>query len=306
MLINANVRVCLQAVLYIKQGFCSTIFIRPCDRFRPSPLTLVAGFPDGFMEHVICVANPRDGVGKTTTAVNLAASLALLERKTLLIDGDPQGAATAHMGMDTQPVPGRLHHALLKMMPTADLVVQTDLACLDLIPASIDLAQVEHKLSIKPGKELALHHVCRDLSTGYAFIIIDAPSSLGFFTICALAASNRVLVPMPCRPRSREDLRHLLDVMQLVRHQLKPDLKLLGTLFTFRGSNPEDKDPVFNRVSMELGDIAFAGSVLDDQGFADAFGRGKPALLCDMMSAASRAYIDLAEALLERLGARKE
>lgn len=253
------------------------------------------------MNNIISIAGHRDGVGKTTTAVNIAASLAILEKKTLLIDCDPHGAATTYMGVDTKTVSHHLYQAIMGILPARDIIAHSEIDFLHLIPAKIDLFQVEHKLSVKPGKEMGLRNICQDLSGEYDYIIIDSPSSLGFFTICALAASNWVMIPMQCQPYALEELGQLLEVIQLVQNQLNPHLKVAGSVFTMCDTFPEITDHFSEDAFHQIKNIAVSTTIPNDRTIQESYDIGKPAALCDMMSRASISYFNLTVELMQVL-----
>ena len=253
------------------------------------------------MGHIISVANHRDGVGKTTAAVNLAASLAVLEKKTLLIDCDPHAHATAHMGLCEADISHHLFQVFMGTKPAQQVIAGTDLPYMDFIPATIDLSLAEQRLAIKPGKERVLHTLCHQLLDQYEVIIIDPPSSLGFFTMSALTAADHVIIPTPCEVTIREDIGQLLEVVQIVQEQLNPNVRIGGILFNMC----RDFSQVNARLSPDILDdmtpIVFPCTIPEDAVFQDAREKGKPAVLYDIMSNASRSYFDLSAALFQKL-----
>jgi chromosome partitioning protein len=216
-----------------------------------------------------------------------------------MIDCDPHGDATSYMGVDTRTMPGHLYQAMMGTRPARDIITGSRIDFLKLIPSKLDLSQAEHRLSLKPGKEMGLRHICRDLSSQYDYIIIDSPSSLGFFTICALAASNWVLIPMQCAPHALEDLGQLLEVVQLVSDQLNPDLKVAGALFTMCEGFQEITDHFSSDDLQEIREIAVSTTIPTDGIIQESYESGKPAALCDLMARASISYFDLSIELMQ-------
>ncbi|HBI47230.1 MAG TPA: chromosome partitioning protein ParA, partial [Smithella sp.] len=185
------------------------------------------------MNKIICIANQKGGVGKTTTAINLSASLAAAEKKTLLIDGDSQGNATSGMGTDRILFQkANLYHAMIGQVPLEQVIINTVIPNLDIVPSNQDLIGLEVEFVGLEEKEKRLKNLLNSLDRQYDFIVIDCPPSLGVMTVNALVASDFLIVPLQCEYFAMEGLGYLLNTVKLVKAQLNPHLVLGGILLT--------------------------------------------------------------------------
>ncbi len=251
------------------------------------------------MLKTISIASQRDGTGKTSTAVNIASSLAIFEKKTLLIDCDPQGYATVWTGLTKKGFSHNLYHAFIGKVSPADIIHDSDIEFLKIIPAKIDLFLVEHKLAVKPGKEMILRKIVQDISENFEYIIIDTPSSLGFFTICSLAASDWVLVPLRCETTALEDFSYLLEIVQMVRDQLHSGLKLAGILFNMCENINEINTYFTKKLIKPIEKTILATTIPKDTAISDSLKKGKPVALYDVMSNGAESYFDLSKELIQ-------
>lgn len=250
------------------------------------------------MSKIICVASQKAGVGKTTTAVNIATSFALFEKKTLLIDCDPQGDAGDCMGIEKNKLSSDLYDVFMGKTSEKDVSVDSGLDFLKILPSRLNLVRAEHKLSLKPGKEMTLHRVVQNVSDDYDFIIIDSPSSLGFFTVCAMAASDWLLVPLKCQYYALESFRHLLEVVHMVRHELNSTLKIAGILLTMCDNQNELLSTFSENDIKSIKDILFSVTIPYSKKYHNNSGVCKPFALDDIQSTGAASYFSLSFELM--------
>ena len=253
---------------------------------------------------IFAIANQKGGVGKTTSAVNLAASFAVSERRTLLIDLDPQANATSAFGVS---VPDRhVYDALLGERVMKDVTIPTDLAFLQLVPSGPDLVGAEIELVSMPHREHRLERALADVREKYEIIVIDCPPSLGLLTLNALTAADAVIVPLQCEYYALEGLARLLETIDLVRASLNPELMLEGIVGTMVDVRNSLGKQVLAEVRAHFGERVFQTVIPRNVRLSEAPSHGKPILLYDVRSRGAIAYLRLAEELLRRLDARQQ
>lgn len=260
------------------------------------------------MSEVIVIANQKGGVGKTTTAVNLAASLAVAEKKVLLIDSDPQANATTSLGFHRNDYEFNIYHVLIGTKKLKDIILKSDITTLHLAPSNIGLVGIEkeyYDADNTKGRELVLKKAIDFVKHDYDYIIIDSPPALGPMTINALSASHSVIIPIQCEFFALEGLAQLLNTVKLVRKSLNPKLSIKGFLPTMFSSQNNLSKQVFADLQQHFTSKLFVGEneefivVPRNVKLAESPSFGKPAILYDVKSTGAIAYQNLAKAILK-------
>jgi chromosome partitioning protein len=252
------------------------------------------------MGKIIAIANQKGGVGKTTTAVNLAASLGVLERKVLLIDADPQANATSGLGIDVEQVDSGTYQLLEHTVPARDLILQTDSPNLDIIPAHIDLVAIEIELVDQPKREYMMRQALKDITDLYDYIIIDCAPSLGLLTLNALTASNSVLIPIQCEYFALEGLGKLLNTIKSVQKIHNPNLDIEGLLLTMYDSRLRLSNQVVEEVNQHFKALTFKTIIQRNVRLSEAPSFGESIINYDASSKGSENYLSLANELITK------
>jgi chromosome partitioning protein len=252
------------------------------------------------MARIIGVANQKGGVGKTTTAINLAASLAILEYKTLLVDADPQANSTTGVGFDLQNITKSLYDCMVNEAEAKDVVLKTSIPHLDLIPSHIDLVGAEIEMINYPNRELVLKKILESISAEYDFIIIDCSPSLGLITVNALSASDSVVIPVQTEFFALEGLGKLLNTVKIVQNRLNTELKIEGILMTMYDGRLRLCNQVVSEVRRHFEDMVFSSIIHRNTRLSEAPSFGKPVILYDAESKGAVNYLNLAKEILQK------
>jgi chromosome partitioning protein len=251
------------------------------------------------MKKFVAIANQKGGVGKTTTAVNLAAALAAAEQRVLLVDCDPQANATSGLGVDRDALAATTYELLLGEATLSDVVVEGGVPGLKLAPAHPRLVGAQLELADAPDREARLKIKLKELTSEYDYIFIDTPPSLGLLTVNALVAAESVLLPIQCEYYALEGVGLLMETLALVRERLNPSLDVDGVLLTMYDGRTNLSEQVAAEIRRYFGDAVFRTVIPRNVRLAEAPSFGRPVLLYDAASSGAQAYLALAQEVLE-------
>jgi len=252
------------------------------------------------MGKIIALANQKGGVGKTTTAINLAASLAYLGKKILLVDADPQANASSGLGVDVREVKKTIYECLVEEIEPTQAIIGTEVENLYLIPSHIDLVGAEIEMLEIEQREKIMRRMLQPLKEQYDYILIDCLPSLGLITVNALSASDAVIIPVQCEYFALEGISKLLNTIKIIKTKLNTELAIEGFLLTMYDNRLRLANQVYSEVQKHFGELVFKSVIQRNVKLSEAPSHGKPVLLYDKESKGTQNYMDLAKELILR------
>jgi chromosome partitioning protein len=256
------------------------------------------------MGRIIAIANQKGGVGKTTTAINLAASLAALEKKVLIVDADPQANATSGIGIDNRQIKCTIYDCLIDGKEPQDTLLECAVDNLTLMPSNIDLVGAEIEMLDRPEREKILKGVLKKIENNYDYILIDCSPSLGLLTVNALTASHSVIIPVQCEYFALEGLGKLLNTIKIIQNNLNQELEIEGFLLTMYDARLRLSNQVADEVNKHFQQMVFKTIIQRNVKLSEAPSFGQPAILYDADSRGTVNYLNLAKELIEKQEAR--
>lgn len=252
------------------------------------------------MGKIIALANQKGGVGKTTTTINLAASLAALEKRVLVVDADPQANASSGLGVDIRNVEFSIYECLVTGADAQQAIVHTEVDGLDIIPSHIDLVGAEIEMLNLNSREQILKHILSPLKKTYDFILIDCSPSLGLITVNALTAADSVIIPVQCEYFALEGISKLLNTIKIIKSKLNPALEIEGFLLTMYDSRLRLANQIYEEVKRPFRELVFKTVIQRNVKLSEASSYGKPVLLYDADSKGSINHMQLAQEIIEK------
>lgn len=252
------------------------------------------------MAKIIALANQKGGVGKTTTSMNLAASLATLEKKVLLIDADPQANASSGLGVENDKIDTSFYNCLIDKIDVREAIYTTDIDGLDIIPSHIALVGAEVEMLQHPNREKIVAEMLTSIRNDYDYILIDCSPSLGLITVNALTAADSVIIPVQCEYFALEGLSKLLNTIRIIKVKLNPALEIEGFLLTMYDSRLRLANQVYDEVKRHFQELVFKTVIQRNVKLGEAPGHGIPVILYDVDSTGARNYLALADELIKK------
>lgn len=252
------------------------------------------------MGKIIAIANQKGGVGKTTTSMNLAASLAALERTVLLVDADPQANASSGMGVDTSKIDCSVYNCIVGQVDVREAIYTTEIEGLDIIPSHIDLVGAEIEMLNMKDREKVLTRMFEPLQTEYDYILIDCSPSLGLITVNALTAADSVIIPVQCEYFALEGISKLLNTIRIIKSKLNPRLEIEGFLLTMYDSRLRLANQIYDEVKRHFQELVFNTVIQRNVKLSEAPSHGLPAILYDADATGTKNHLALAQEIIDR------
>lgn len=252
------------------------------------------------MGKIIALANQKGGVGKTTTSMNLAASLATLEKKVLLIDADPQANASSGLGVDIGKIDGSIYECLVGQMELREAIYTTDIDRLDIVPSHINLVGAEIEMLNLPEREYIIRHLLEPFKKEYDYILIDCAPSLGLITVNALTAADSVIIPVQCEYFALEGISKLLNTIKIIKKKTNPALEIEGFLLTMYDSRLRLANQIYDEVKRHFQELVFKTVIQRNVKLSEAPSHGLPAILYDADSTGAKNHLALAKEIINK------
>lgn len=252
------------------------------------------------MGKIIALANQKGGVGKTTTSMNLAASLATLEKKVLLVDADPQANSSSGLGVDTSEVDCSIYECIIDRADVREAIYTTDVEGLDIIPSHINLVGAEIEMLNLPNREKVLTNILAPMKEEYDYILIDCSPSLGLITVNALTAADSVIIPVQCEYFALEGISKLLNTIKIIKSKLNPSLEIEGFLLTMYDSRLRLANQIYDEVKKHFQELVFRTVIQRNVKLSEAPSHGLPVILYDTDSTGAKNHLALAKEIIEK------
>ncbi len=252
------------------------------------------------MGKIIALANQKGGVGKTTTTINLAASLAALDKKVLVVDADPQANASSGLGIDLKEVKNSIYECFINGVDVHDAIVSTEIEGLKIVPSHIDLVGAEIEMLNLENREKVLQNILKDVKAEFDYILIDCSPSLGLITVNSLTAANSVIIPVQCEYFALEGISKLLNTIKIIKSKLNPDLEIEGFLLTMYDARLRLANQIYEEVHRHFRELVFNTVIQRNIKLSEAPSYGQPVLLYDSESRGSFNHMQLAQEIIDK------